>query len=104
VPEMGKRHPYLVRYAENRVQRLGLEVHLNTVLQAATVEEAVLRSGERIPTRTIITCTGMKSSPLLDQFPYERDTRGRLVTDQFSRVPAAANTCPAADCPAVPHP
>src|SRR5262249_53847369 len=85
VPEMGKRHPYLVRYAEKRVQRLGLEVHLNTVLQAATVEEAVLRSGERIPTRTIITCTGMKSSPLLDQFPYERDTRGRLVTDQFCR-------------------
>jgi len=104
LPEMGKRHPYLVRYAEKRVQRLGLEVHLNTVLQAATVEEAVLRSGERIPTRTIITCTGMKSSPLLDQFPYERDTRGRLVTDQFCRVPGATNIWAGGDCAAVPHP
>jgi hypothetical protein len=24
---------------------------------------------------TLITCTGMRSSPLLDQFPYERDSR-----------------------------
>jgi NADH:ubiquinone reductase (H+-translocating) len=104
LPELGKRHPYLVGYAEKRVQRLGLEVHLNTVLQAATVEEAVLRSGERIPTRTIITCTGMKSSPLLDQFPYERDDRGRLVTDRYCRVPGATNIWAGGDCAAVPHP
>jgi NADH dehydrogenase len=91
LPELGQRYPYLVRYAERRVQRLGLELHLGTGLQAATAEGAVLSSGERIPTRTIITCTGMKPSPLLDQFPYERDGRGRLLTDQFCRVPGAAN-------------
>lgn len=104
LPELGTRHPLLVQYAEKTLVRLGLEVHLNTGLHAATGDEAVLRTGERIPTRTIITCTGMKSSPLLDQFPYERDPRGRLVTDQFCRVPGAPNIWAGGDCAAVPHP
>jgi NADH dehydrogenase len=57
-----------------------------------------------MPTRTIITCTGMKASPLLDQFPYERDPRGRLIADQFCRVPGATNIWAGGDCAAVPHP
>ena len=104
LPELGKRHPYLVSYAEKRVQRLGIEVHLNTAVHAATAEEVILNTGERMPTRTIITCTGMKASPLLEQFPYERDQRGRLVTDQFCRVPGATNIWAGGDCAAVPHP
>jgi NADH dehydrogenase len=104
LPELGTRHPSLVEYAEKQVMRLGIEMHLNTGVQAATGEEAVLLSGEKIPTRTIITCTGMKSSPLLDQFPYQRDPRGRLVTDQFCRVPGATNIWAGGDCAAVPHP
>ena len=104
LPELGKRLPSLVSYAEKRVLELGLEMHLNTGLQAATAEGAVLSSGERIPTRTLITCTGMRSSPILDQFPYERDARGRLVTDQFCHVPGATNIWAGGDCAAVPHP
>jgi len=104
LPELGARHPYLVRYAEKRVARLGLEMHLDTTLAAATGDQAVLNSGETIPTRSIITCTGMKSSPLLDCFPYQRDARGRLVTDEFCRVSGATNIWAGGDCAAVPHP
>lgn len=104
LPELGKRHPYLVRYAEKRVKRLGIELHLETGLHAATADEAVLTSGERIPTRTLISCTGMKASPLLDQFPSGRDSRGRLVTDSFCRVPGLTNVWAGGDCAAVPHP
>lgn len=104
LPELGKRHPYLVTYAEKRVRKLGIEVHLGTRLHAATAEEAVLTSGERILTRSIITCTGMKCSPLLEQFPAERDARGRLVTDEFCRVAGLTNVWAGGDCAAVPHP
>ena len=104
LPELGTRHPSLVEYAEKTVARLGLEMHLNTGLEAATGDEAVLRTGEKIPTRTIITCTGMKSSPLLDQFTCERDPRGRLVTDEFCRVNGVTNVWAGGDCAAVPHP
>ena len=79
-------------------------MRLNTGLAAATADGAVLSSEERIPTRTIITCTGMKPSPLLAQFPYARDSRGRLETDQFCRVLKAENIWAGGDCAAVPHP
>ena len=104
LPELGKRHPYLVSYAAKRVAKLRIEVHLDTRLQAATADEAVLTSGDRIPTRTIITCTGMKCPPLLEQFSCERDPRGRLVTDEFCRVPGLTNVWAGGDCAAVPHP
>ncbi len=104
LPELGKRHPYLVSYAEKRIEKLRIELHLDTRLHAATGEEAVLTSGERIPTRSIITCTGMKCSPLLEQFACERDPRGRLVTDAFCRVAGLTNVWAGGDCAAVPHP
>lgn len=104
LPELGERHAYLVRYAEKRVKKLRIEIHLETGLHAATADEAVLTSGERISTRTLISCTGMKASPLLDQFPAERDSRGRLVTDPFCRVPGLMNVWAGGDCAAVPHP
>jgi NADH dehydrogenase len=104
LPELGKRHPYLVSYAEKRVSELRIELRLDTRLHAATAEEAILTAGERIPTRSIITCTGMKCSPLLEQFPCERDSRGRLITDQFCSVPGLANVWAGGDCAAVPHP
>jgi NADH dehydrogenase len=104
LPELGKRYPKLVSYAEKRVAELGIEVQLSTGLEAATAEGAVTSTGERISTRTIVTCTGMKSSPLLDQFPVRRDHRGRLFTDEFCRVPEAENVWAGGDCAAVPHP
>jgi NADH dehydrogenase len=104
LPELGTRHPHLVKYAEKRVMRLGIDVRLHSGLEAATAEWAVLKSGDRIPTGTLITCTGMRSSPLLDQFPYERDPRGRLVTDQYCHVTGATNIWAGGDCAAVPHP
>ncbi|HKX61883.1 MAG TPA: FAD-dependent oxidoreductase, partial [Verrucomicrobiae bacterium] len=104
LPELGTRHPKLVRYAEKRITRLGIEVRLNQGLNAATPEAAVLSSGETLPSRTIVTCTGMKPSPILDQFPFARDKRGRLITDEFCRVPDAGQIWAGGDCAAVPHP
>lgn len=104
LPELEKRFPGLVRYAERRMKQLGVEVRLGTRVGAATPEEAVLNTGERIPTRTIISCTGVAASPLLDTLPFERDERGRIVTDECLRVKGAENVWAAGDCAAVPHP
>src|SRR5262245_9490469 len=81
LPELAGRHPHLVRTAIKQVARLAVDVRLNTGLAEATVDEAVLKSGERIPTRTLITCTGMKPNPLLEQLAFAKDKRGRLEAD-----------------------
>jgi NADH dehydrogenase len=104
LPELAGRHPHLVRTAVKQVERLRIDVRLNTGLAAATADEAVLKSGERIPTRTIITCTGMKPSPLLEQLPFTKDKRGRIETDQHCRVSNTQNVWAGGDCAGVPHP
>jgi NADH dehydrogenase len=104
LPELAAAHPRLVRYAERYLAGRGLEFRLGVRLAAATPEEAVLTDGERIPTRTIISSAGTAFSPLLDQFPFARDERGRLKTDDCLRVPGAENVWAAGDCAAVPHP
>jgi NADH dehydrogenase len=104
LPELLDTHPRMVRYAEKYLTGRGLEFRLGMRLQAATPEEALLSSGERIATRTIISSAGTALSPLLDRFPYQRDDRGRLLTDEFTRVRGAEHVWAAGDCAAVPHP
>jgi NADH dehydrogenase len=104
LPELAHEHPRLVSYAERYLTSQGLQLRTKLRLAAATPEEAVLNNGERIATRTIISSAGTALSPLLDQLPVPRDDRGRLETDEFTRVTALPNVWAAGDCAAVPHP
>jgi len=72
-------------------------------LASATPEEAILNNGDRISTRSIISCTGATFSPLLDTLPFERDPSGRIVTDPFCRVKGSDCVWAAGDCAAVPR-
>jgi len=104
LPELATRQPKLVDYAEKRLAKSGLEVRTGTRIAAATREEAILDNGERVPTRTIISCAGNALSPLLDTLPFPRDERGRLVTDETCKVVGTDDVWAAGDCAAVPHP
>jgi len=104
LPELDSRYPKLVDYAERFVAKLGLTIHRNSRLGSATAHEAILGDGTRIPTRTIISCTGTAQSPLLDQLGFERDERGRVKTDEHLQVLGQANVWAGGDCAAVPHP
>ncbi len=107
LPELRAHQPKLVRWAErymDGMKPLGLEFRLGTSLAAATPEEAVLSTGERIATRTIISCTGTAQVPLLDGLGLSRDERGRVVADAFGQVRGRDNVWAAGDCAAVPHP
>jgi NADH dehydrogenase len=104
LPELATYQPKLVKYANKIIAKSGIEMKLKTRIAAATPEEAILDSGERIPTRTIISSAGNAFSPLLDTLPYERDDRGRLVADEFCRVKGTKNVWVGGDCAAVPHP
>jgi NADH:ubiquinone reductase (H+-translocating) len=103
LPEL-ERFPKLVTWAEKRIGQQRIEIRLNSRVSAATAEEVVLTTGERIPSRTIVSCTGTAQSPVLDGLDLPRDERGRLVTDEFLRVKGYTNVWAAGDCAAVPHP
>lgn len=104
LPELASRQPKLIGYAERAIEGAGIEILTGTRIAAATRDEAVLSDGTRVPTRSIISCAGTSLSPLLDLFPYERDERGRLITEDTLRIPGTDNVWAAGDCAAVPHP
>jgi NADH dehydrogenase len=104
LPELREHHEPLVAWAERHLSRNGIDVRLNTRVQAATPEEVVLSTGERAPSRTIITCAGTAQSPLLETLGVSRDERGRIVVDQYLRVQGLDNVWAGGDCAAVPHP
>jgi NADH dehydrogenase len=80
-------HPKLVTYAEQRMRELGVEVVTSTKVAAATPNHVDLSNGERVPTRTIISAVGTKPPPVVASLPLEKDERGRIVTDEYLRVP-----------------
>ncbi len=103
LPELGTHFPKLQAYAEKALGELGhLEIRTETRLASATGEEAVLSDGQRIATRTIISCTGAKAAPIVEDLPFERDASGRLITDEFVRVKGQKNIWAGGDCAAVP--
>ena len=104
LPELGQNFPSLQKYAIEFLQKNpNMRLATNCGLASATPEEAILTTGERIPTRTIISCTGTTSSPILDQLPFERTPTGRLVMDEYCRVKGQSHIWAGGDCAAVPR-
>lgn len=106
LPELNAQYPELVRYAERYLGSLsseGLEIRVKTYISAATPEEVIFANGDRVQTRTLISATGIAQSPLLNSLPFERDPRGRVVTDEMVRVKETDNVWAAGDCAAVPR-
>ncbi|WP_175414874.1 cyclic nucleotide-binding domain-containing protein [Nibricoccus aquaticus] len=103
LPELDAHQPRLVDVAERRLTKGPLRIERNSRLAAATAEEAILDSGKRLSTRTIISCTGNARSPLLAGFPTE-GPGGRIVTEPTMQVIGTTDTWAAGDCAAVPFP
>lgn len=102
----GNGHPKQVAYAAGYLEKnLGVNILRNHRVEAITPEEVILDDGQRIPTRTAIPTVGIKTPPLVQLLPFEREpTRGRIITEQTLRVPGQTNVWAVGDCAAVPHP
>jgi NADH:ubiquinone reductase (H+-translocating) len=51
-----------------------------------------------------VSCTGTAQSPVLRPLPFERDERGRILTDESCQVLGSNHVWAGGDCSAVPHP
>jgi NADH dehydrogenase len=102
LPELGQRFPQHIVRAESYLKAQGVELMLGRRMRSATPLEAVLDDGTRIPTRTLISCTGTAANPLLDQLPYERGAGGRLSADAYGRVSTTDDVWAVGDCATIP--
>src|SRR5258706_2115785 len=77
LPELGEK---LALYAQNILAKRGVEILLNTRLEAATGDEAILKGGERILTKTLISTVPSSPNPLIDAIDLPK-VKGRLKAD-----------------------
>jgi NADH:ubiquinone reductase (H+-translocating) len=102
LPQIGEE---LGKYCEVQLRSRGIEVRLNTRVNAITSERAILNTGDTIETNTVVTTVGNATNPvikkLMDRYHLANE-KGRLVTEPTMQVKGYKNLWSAGDCAAVP--
>ena len=100
LPELS---PKLGKYAEEKLRKRGVEIHLNTLVSEATEREVVLSNGMRFASNTVIWTAGTAPNPLLNTLPCDKD-RGRICANQFMEVEGFDGVWAVGDCSAIVDP
>jgi NADH dehydrogenase len=93
--------PRLSKTAERVLRRRGVEVLTGTSIAQALDGSVQLTSGDKVATRSLIWCVGVRAEPLVDGLDLATN-RGRLDVDKFMTVPGTEDIYACGDCAAVP--
>src|SRR5919107_872260 len=86
----------------NRVLReRGVEVRMGVSVEEAGHDGVRLTTGENVATRSLIWCVGVRADPLLESLGLKTE-KGRVVVDEFMRVPGHPEVFASGDAAAVP--
>jgi NADH dehydrogenase len=99
LPEMA---PELAVFAQKILAKRGVEIRFNTRLEAATSDAAVLSSGERIATRTLVSTVPSFPHPLLEALSLPKGKGGKLKATDELQVEGTTELWALGDCALVP--
>jgi len=97
-------HPGLADFAARELRGRGIDIRTSTTLEAVTEDTATLSTGEHIPCRTLVWTAGVRPSPIIAKLGLPLDERGRIVCDEYLRVPGYEGVWAIGDAAAVPDP
>jgi len=100
LPELGQA---LGRYAQEKLQARGVEIHTNTKVVHVSDQEVCLSDGARIISRTLVWTAGTSPNPLLATLPCQTKS-GRVVVNDRLEVPGWPGVWAVGDCAAIPDP
>ncbi len=87
----------LARFAQKLLQKRGVEIRLNTRLAGATAESALLQSGERIPTKTLVSTVPSVPNPIVAALPCKKE-KGRIIVNKHLEVLSERGVWAVGDC------
>ena len=93
--------PRLSKTAERVLRRRGVEVLTRESVAEAGDGYVQLTTGDKVVTRSLIWCVGVRADPLVDGLDLATN-RGRLEVDEFMAVPGTPDIFACGDCAAVP--
>ncbi|MCP5492773.1 MAG: FAD-dependent oxidoreductase [Chlamydiales bacterium] len=89
-------------YAQNILQKRGVNIHFGVHLASATPNEAVLDNGERIPTKTVVSTVPSMPNPIIEMLNIP-NIKGRIKTDLTLQVEGSDHLWACGDCAAIPN-
>jgi NADH:ubiquinone reductase (H+-translocating) len=98
LPELGES---LGEYTEKVLVQRGVEIRLRTRVKNITENAVILADGVSIPSRTLVWTAGIVPSPIISSLPCAKE-QGRLLVNEFLRVPDWPNVWAVGDCAFVP--
>jgi len=98
LPELGES---LGQYTQKVLARRGVEIRLNTRVESMTDDNVSLAHHVPMPCRTLVWTAGIVPSPIISSLPCAKE-RGRIVVNQFLRVPDRPDVWAVGDCAFVP--
>jgi NADH dehydrogenase len=98
LPELGEA---LGQYTQKVLTGRGVDIRLNARVKGVTEQNISLVDGFSIPTRNLVWTAGTAPSPIISSLPCAKE-RGRLLVDQFLRVPDWPDVWAVGDCAFVP--
>ncbi len=101
-------------YAQNILQKRGVEIRFKSRLKTATPDAAVLQSGQpvltsrdlagdRIPTKTLVSTVPSLPNPLIETLELPQE-KGKLKTNLSLEVEEYSNVWALGDCALIPNP
>jgi NADH:ubiquinone reductase (H+-translocating) len=100
LPEMAET---LAVFAQDILMRRGVEVRLGASLAAATGDAAILRGGETIPTKTLVSTVPSFPHPLLEAIPLPKGKNRRLLATRHLQAEGRTDVWTFGDCAVVPQ-
>ena len=91
-------------YARRLLEKRGVEFHLKVGVKAAAEGWIELDNDQKIPSQTLIWTAGIAPSPLLRDFPCERNKRGQITVNEYLEVSGMDNIWALGDCAEIPYP
>ncbi|WP_329090809.1 NAD(P)/FAD-dependent oxidoreductase [Streptosporangium sp. NBC_01469] len=98
LPELDER---LSRIAHRTLSERGMEIRTGTSVAEATAEGVKLSDGEFVATKTLIWCVGVRPDPMVESLGLPT-VKGRLLVDEYLRVPGHPEIFSCGDAAAVP--
>jgi NADH dehydrogenase len=87
--------------ADRVLRERGVEVRMGQSVGEAHHGGVRLTTDEEVPTRSLIWCVGVRADPLVDDLGLKTD-KGRVVVDEYMRVPGHPEVFACGDAAAVP--
>ncbi len=98
---LGELPEKLAHFTHSRLTKRGVDIRLNTKIEAASAYGVHLAGGQRIKTATIISTIGAGPSPFVERLGLDMQW-GRIKTDPMMRVPGVKNVWAIGDAALIP--